>query len=222
MRISEVFLSLQGEGTHVGIPTVFVRLQECNLRCAYPCDTPYALDPAGGEEMSVDEVMKRVRDFKKDGWVEITGGEPLLQLKGVCALVQKLKYEGYFVEIETNGSFDPPEWFRLVDSWNVDIKCPCSGSAYGSFKPRWLKRLRKRDALKFVVGTQEDLNFVRGLLSGAKLRPTILISPMLPSSHISDVLMSPWLQEVWDFCVRNNFRWSFQQHKLAWGNLRGV
>ena len=225
MKVNEMFCSLSGEGVHAGIPTVFVRLTGCNLRCAY-CDTQYAYE--GGEELSIAEVKKRVSSLDAGcKWVLVTGGDPLYQSDSVHKLVIELKRVGYFIEIEENGSFDPPEWFSLVDSWSIDVKCPCSGLAYGSFRSRWLARLRKRDQLKFVCGTREDLDFVHGLLNGNRCRATKLISPLLPNSPDSlfgDVLMSQrlWLQEVWNFCVQNNFRWSFQQHRIVWGSKKGV
>jgi len=227
MKVSEIFFSLSGEGIHAGIPTVFVRLTDCNLRCDF-CDTQYAFE--GGEEMDIYRVVERVRKLRRGGWVLITGGEPLLQLSGVhkeVGLVIQLKYEGYRVEIETNGSIDPPSYFKSVDCWSVDVKCPSSGSSYGTFKTKWLKRMRKRDQLKFVVGTEEDLNFVRGFLNGTKLRPTVLISPIIsnsPNSLAGDVLMSqrPWLQRVAEFCKEQNVRMSLQLHRIIWGNRRGV
>ena len=231
MKVTEIFVSLSGEGVHAGIPTVFVRLTGCNLRCVY-CDTKYAFE--GGEGLTPAQIVDRVRRFNsKCKWAMITGSEPLLSNEhDLFELVRQLKGLEYSIEIETNGSIDPPPagsfgWFSLVDSWNVDVKCPSSGPAYGSFRRRWLTKLRKRDQLKFVVGTEEDLNFVRGFLNGNRCRATKLISPMLPNSpnsQFGDVLMSqrPWLQTVWEFCVKNNVRWSFQQHKLVFGNKKGV
>jgi len=224
MKVSEIFHSLSGEGIHAGIPTVFVRLIGCNLRCSY-CDTKYAFE--GGEELTLDVVVKRVCKFKKTDWVLITGGEPLCQPEATRDLVNELKQARYLVEIETNGSIDPPSWFSLVDSWNVDVKGPSSGSACNSFREKWLTRLRKRDQLKFVADKWTDLDFACSFLKDVRVRSTILVSPMLPNSPDSlfgDVLISqrPWLQEVWNFCVKYNFRWSFQQHKIVYGNKRGV
>ena len=204
MKVSEIFHSLSGEGIHAGIPTVFVRLIGCNLRCSY-CDTKYAWN--GGEEMSIYEVVARVREHRKGGWVLITGGEPLLQLDVVHepSLPAQLQYSGHKVEIETNGSIGLPSYFKFVDCWSVDVKCPSSGSSYGTFRSAWLKRLRKQDQLKFVVGTEEDIDFVRGFLNGVRLKPTILISPLIPNAPDSltgDVLMSQrwWLQRCAEFC----------------------
>jgi 7-carboxy-7-deazaguanine synthase len=227
MRVSEIFSSLQGEGVRVGVPMVFVRLAGCNLRCAY-CDTDYARDPASGVEMSVPRVVEAVRALRATGWVCVTGGDPLYQGPEVYLLVEALGALGYVVEVFENGSYDPPEWFREVDSWCVDVKCPSSGPSYGTFRPRWLKRLRKRDALKFVVGNAEDLNFVRGLVDGSRLRPALLVSPMAMTlvnkreGTIEEFWNREWLREVWEFCVANNLRYSLQIHKLVYGNKKGV
>ena len=227
LKISEIFHSLSGEGVHAGIPTVFVRLAGCNLRCSY-CDSAYAWNSEDGEEISVDEVAKRVRSFRSGGWCLITGGNPLYQVGDVHKLVQELKDAAYLVEIEENGSIDPPDWFRIVDSWVTDVKCPSSGPSYGSFRTRWLKRLRKRDSLKFVVGTQEDLDFVRGFLNNTRLRPTVLVSPVTgillnkKEGTISEYWNREWLQECTEFCKVQNVRLSLQIHKIIYGDKRGV
>jgi len=227
MKVSGVFYSISGEGIHVGIPTVFIRLAGCDLDCTW-CDTRYAQKPEQGEEVDVTDVMKRVRGFKNDGWVLITGGNPLCQMGAVRDLVNALKAGRYLVEVEENGSIDPPEWSMLVDSWSVDVKCPSSGPSYGTFRRRWLTRLRKQDQLKFVVGTQEDLNFVRGFLNGARLRPTILISPIVDWEVYHDIdpalrgLQLEWLQEVAEFCKELSVRMSLQLHRIIWENKEGV
>ncbi len=226
MKVNEIFYSLSGEGIHVGIPTVFVRLAGCNLMCTY-CDTKYALD--GGEEMTSLQVRERVHGLgKTPQWLLVTGGEPLLQSDAVFDLVAKLRCKVQPVEVETNGSVDPPDWFRLVDSWSVDVKCPSSGSAYGSFRPKWLRKLRKQDQLKFVVGTAEDLNFVRGFLGGAKFKPVILISPITGillgkrQGIVEEYWNREWLQECADFCKEQNVRMSLQLHKIIYGDRKGV
>ena len=222
MKVSEIFYSLSGEGIHAGIPTIFVRLAGCNLRCAW-CDTEYAL--GGGEDWSVSRVAGAVRDIahgvfvscgRRVRWILITGGEPLIQWPEVYELIIDIKRDGYLVEVETNGSIEMPRGvLKLVDSWNVDVKCPSSGMSYGSFKPSWLKRMRKQDQLKFVVA-EEDLEFVRNFLDDNRsLRPTILVSPVIPSA---DEL---WIQRVAEFCKEQNVRMSLQIHKIIWGKERG-
>lgn len=243
MRVSEVFYSISGEGIHAGIPTVFVRLTGCNLRCSY-CDTKYAQNLSDGEEMSIRKVMSclQLNPFSS---ILITGGEPLFQADEVSDLLSLLRGGKRLIELETNGSIDPPlAWFNWVDCWSVDVKCPSSGSSYGSFRERWLRRMRKQDQLKFVVGTEEDLDFVRGFLNSNGCRAQMLVSPVMPSFHYEkfsadrfkagegtvfpDEDLLPilrhgfWLQEVAEFCKEQNVRMSLQLHKVIWGDKKGV
>lgn len=219
MRVSEIFYSLSGEGIHAGIPTVFVRLTGCNLRCDY-CDTQYAWD--GGEEMSVLQIASRLQ-LNPVAPTLITGGEPLCQSDEVLQLVRQLRV----VEIETNGSINPPSWYRRVDCWSVDVKCPSSGSC-GTFRPEWLEKLRGRDQLKFVVGTKEDLDFVRGFLNESSPRSAIIVSPIAGillnkrEGLIEEYWNREWLQEVAEFCKERNVRMSLQLHKVIWGDKKGV
>jgi len=229
VKVSEIFYSISGEGIHAGIPTVFIRLTGCNLRCVY-CDSRYAFED--GEELTLEQVKKRVYDFEPSPRrLLITGGEPLFQSDAAFLLVLHLQTAMRLVEIETNGSIDPPTWFSHVDSWSVDVKCPSSGSkAYGSFKPVWLKKLRRQDQLKFVVGAEEDLDFVRGFMNRTRLRPHILVSPImnvsidLSKAGVPDEIWYDvrWLQRVAEFCKEQNVRMSLQLHKIIYGDKRGV
>ncbi|MEY4166629.1 MAG: hypothetical protein RIR52_453 [Acidobacteriota bacterium] len=147
MRITEIFHSIQGESSYAGRPCVFVRLTWCNLRCAW-CDSEYTF--SGGTDMSVAEVVERVRQFPCR-LVEITGGEPLVQKRECVELVHQLCEEGYEVLIETSGSLD----ISVLDHRAVrilDIKCPGSGE---ETRNRWenLAHLTPRDEIKFVVTT---------------------------------------------------------------------
>jgi len=219
MRVNSIFHSLSGEGIHTGIPTVFIRLQGCNLNCSW-CDTKYALEPEGGELMTISTILTKVKTFKPaPSWVLITGGEPLIQgdkLGGLGGLVGRLRDMGYLVEIETNGSIDPSSWWTFVDSWSVDVKCPSSGLSFGSFKQLWCNALSDRDQLKFVVDTVEDLNFTKDFISSYKGRATILVSPV---GVIEDKI---WLQRVAEFCKEQNVRLSLQTQKIIWEDRKDV
>ena len=166
MIITEIFKSIQGEGTRAGLPCVFVRLTGCNLRCTW-CDTAYAFH--GGKKMSVEEVVARVdelagRDGKKHGagatvpLVELTGGEPLLQ-EEIYPLAERLVAAGYTVMIETSGERFigrlPREVIRIVD-----VKCPDSGEA-DTFEMRNLAELTGEDEVKFVISSRRDYEFAR-------------------------------------------------------------
>lgn len=230
MLVSEIFYSLQGEGVYVGLPTVFVRLAGCNLiqKCSF-CDTSYAWDPKDGKEMSIEDILNKVSKLSPyyQSWVCITGGEPLWQEKALELLVRELKRGGYLVTIETNGSFKPPRWYTLVDSWNADIKCPSSGVC-GVSSETWFKT-RQQDQVKFVVGNIEDLDFTRKMLNKHKAdSPQVEVSPVAvqlvnkKEGKIEEYWNKEWLQEVAEFCKEVRVRYSLQVHKWIWGNKKGV
>src|SRR5579864_4884950 len=169
MFITEIFKSIQGEGTRAGLPCIFVRLTGCNLRCTW-CDTAYAFH--GGKKMSVEEVLARVdqlarRSASEGGpykerpavpLVELTGGEPLLQ-EEMYPFAEKLLAAGYTVLIETSGERFvgrlPKEVIKIVD-----VKCPDSGEA-DTFDMQNLGAINANDEVKFVLSTRSDYEFAR-------------------------------------------------------------
>ncbi len=157
LNVYEIFRSIQGESSHVGLPCVFIRLAGCNLRCRY-CDTRYAQE--GGEPMSQEEILKRVSAFGVN-LVEVTGGEPLFQQE-TPALTAALMERGYHVLVETNGSLDisalPEGALRIMD-----IKCPSSGENH---KIMWenIWKLRPDDEVKFVISDRHDYEWTRGII----------------------------------------------------------
>ncbi len=226
IKINEIFKSLQGEGILSGVPTSFIRLQGCNLKCEY-CDTQYASrSAADGEQLcSTTEVVERVVSLptRRGDWVCITGGEPLLQREPLSVLVAMLRYEGIAVSIETNGSFPIPHWWTKVDMWIPDIKCPSSGE-HGKSLPDWL-RIRRTDQVKFVVGTPSDLNYADEVLAEYKSPgPFILISPCITLDAAGNLTKESkeWLPIVANYCKERNLRMSLQIHKFIWGAKRGV
>lgn len=226
MKVSEIFYSIQGEGTHQGMPAVFVRLAGCNLRfprCSY-CDTSYAWNQDDGREMSAKEVINEVIRLSPhyQSWTLLTGGEPLWQEDGLRELVEELKRAGYKIEVETNGSLPKPRWWTLVDSWNADMKCPSSGVC-GVSREEWFK-VRPWDAVKFVVGTEEDLEFAAKLIERHAVdNPVVLISPTSgKAGSIGGYWNQLWLQEVVEFCLEHQVGFSLQWHKAVYGNRRGV
>jgi 7-carboxy-7-deazaguanine synthase len=185
MVITEIFKSIQGEGTRAGLPCIFVRLTGCNLRCTW-CDTAYAFH--GGKKMSVEEVSGRVdqlagRCVDSSGaqagvpLVELTGGEPLLQ-EEVYPLAEKLLAAGYTVMIETSGERFigrlPQEVIKIVD-----VKCPDSGEA-NTFEMRNLEALDGKDEVKFVIFTRRDYDFAREFIAQHRL-----------AGRVRQVLFSP-------------------------------
>jgi len=228
MKINEIFYSVQGEGIYQGIPMVFVRFQGCPLipKCSF-CDTSYAWDPEEGFDLSAKEVLLKVSKLSpyRRSWVCITGGEPLWQGGDLEDLIRKLKVGGYLITVETNGSFKPPGWYTLVDSWSADIKCPSSGVC-GVSNEIWF-RIRQQDQIKFVVGNQEDLDFVRQILDKHKAdSPTVLVSPVFPQNYNQGgdgiCIYNTWLQEVVEFAKEMRVRYSLQWHKIVYGNKKGV
>src|SRR5215213_10102354 len=156
LRVTEIFRSIQGESTHAGRPCSFVRLTGCPMRCTW-CDSEYTF--TGGEHMSVEGVMQKVRDFGCQ-LVEVTGGEPLAQ-REAFKLIERLCDEGYEVLIETGG-YVPTEGLDARARVILDVKCPVSGEAGRNHWPN-LERLRAdRDEVKFVVAGREDWEFARG------------------------------------------------------------
>lgn len=217
MRINEIFLSVQGETSSIGLPTIFVRTGGCNIRCTY-CDTPYALTTHGSVKMTVDEVMEQVR-AKKVKRVCLTGGEPLIQPKAeVQELLDRLAAEGYEVSIETSGSI-PIGPFTLHDRqrWILDMKVPSSGESHTMVFDS-LSHLRPHDEVKFVVGTEEDFRWSVDLVRRYQLegRAALLFSPVWVSC--TPLQLTEWVLES-----GVDARVQVQLHKIIWDPAtRGV
>lgn len=208
LRVTEIFHSLQGESTRVGLPTVFVRLTGCPLRCVW-CDTEYAF--AGGEAMTVTDVLTRVATFGCPT-VCVTGGEPLAQ-KACLDLLAALCDAGYSVSLETGGTLDisgvDPRVSRIVD-----LKAPDSGECA---KVRWenLTLLTPQDELKLVLASEADYAWAREQLRERRLdaRCPVLFSP------VQGRLAPPQLAE-WILRDRLPVRFQLQMHKVLWGSER--
>ncbi|MEW5782454.1 MAG: 7-carboxy-7-deazaguanine synthase QueE [Pseudomonadota bacterium] len=218
LRVSEIFHSLQGESTRVGLPTVFIRLTGCPLRCVW-CDTAYAF--SGGETLSLAGILERVAAFECPT-VCVTGGEPLAQ--AAChSLLTALCDAGYSVSLETSGALD----ISAVDarvSRIVDIKAPGSGEVE---KNRWenLAQLRPADEVKFVLASRADYDWAKDVLTGRHEKSA------LAGRHLADlcpVLFSPVADRLpparlaeWILADRLPVRFQLQLHKLLWGAERG-
>lgn len=206
MKVSEIFLSLQGEGLDTGMPTVFLRLAGCNLRCSY-CDTTYAFHD--GEDAGDEEIVSRISalGYRR---VCITGGEPLLQ--DLYALCRELRARGFWIKLETNGSLPfRRECFDVVD---MDIKTPSSGE---SAKMRFsnIGKLRRKDELKFVISDREDYDYSREILERFTPRCNVIFQP-------SYGVLKPETLAEWILNDRIGVRLGIQLHKLLWGDRRGV
>jgi len=215
--VNELFYSLQGEGPHQGLKTVFVRLQGCNLRCKY-CDTEYAQDLKGGREIELDEVVGTVKRMAEAvvgcNYVCITGGEPLIQ--PVNELIAKLRTLGYNVDIETNGSL-PLVYMNMLEVEHkcttiLDIKTPCSGM-HRKMHFHNLSRLRTTDVVKFVCNDLEDVRYAEGVLREYPTRAQLYISPVWDTPFLKDIAGKVMLSV-------HPFRLQTQLHKQIWGSRR--
>ncbi len=209
LRISEIFFSLQGETSRVGLPTVFVRLTGCPLRCTY-CDTTYAF--SGGQNMTLAAVLEEVASHGAR-YVTVTGGEPLAQ-KNCLPLLRELCDAGYSVSLETGGALDVSGVDARVNKV-LDIKTPASGEVE---KNLWsnLERLTGHDEIKFVLCDEADYQWAKQVLHERELakRCAVLFSPAQGQLAAKDV--AEWI-------LRDQLpvRLQVQLHKLLWGNEAG-
>lgn len=174
MLISEIFTSLQGEAKHTGRVTTFVRLGGCPFKCVY-CDQKESR--RGGTQMDIDEVMMEVHR-RKNKYVCITGGEPLMQYDDVLPLIYELNQFGYIVTIETSGLIPIPiDNYRRSHSFVMDVKCPCSGMEHKNFYEN-LSRLHAQDEVKFVIRNRADIDFTIETLKKYPTKASIIYSPV--------------------------------------------
>jgi len=211
LRITEIFHSLQGEAATVGLPTVFVRLTGCPLRCVY-CDTAYAF--TGGEPATLDEIVERVA-VRKVKCVTVTGGEPLAQ--PACRdLLRKLCDEGYEVSLETSGAMSIEDIDERV-SIVLDLKTPASGEAHRNLYDN-VDRLVANDQVKFVISNREDYEWARFKVSEYRLMERVS-NVLFSASHgeLSPTDLADWVLED-----ELQVRLQVQLHKLLWGDKPGV
>lgn len=209
LRITEIFLSIQGESTTVGLPTVFVRTTGCPLRCQY-CDTAYAF--SGGERMGLDAIIAKVAGFDTRH-VTVTGGEPLAQPASLV-LMRRLCDAGYRVSLETSGALDiaavDPRVMQVVD-----IKTPASQEEARNLWSN-LAQLRAGDQLKFVICDRADYEWSRARLAEMALAAgvEVLFSPSFET--LPGRTLAEWILED-----RLAVRMQVQLHKVLWGNAPG-
>lgn len=225
MHITEIFKSIQGEGTRAGLPCIFVRLTGCNLRCTW-CDTAYAFH--GGKKMSVEEILQHVSELAGDGdrrlaLVELTGGEPLLQ-EEIYPLAAQLLAAGYTVMIETSGERFigrlPKQVIKIVD-----VKCPDSGEPE-TFDPRNLAELSPEDEVKFVISSRRDYEFAREFTREhalAERTKQVLFSPVHDDPQGQWAGLEPRALVEWMLEDGLPVRLGLQLHKIVWDPAtRGV
>ena len=209
LRTSEIFYSLQGETSRVGLPTVFVRLTGCPLRCTY-CDTSYAF--SGGKDISITQILEQIASYNAR-YITVTGGEPLAQ-KNCLPLLQALCDAGYDVSLETGGAIDVSGVDQRVMKV-LDIKTPASGEMA---KNLWtnLNALNQHDEIKFVLSNEADYVWAKQTMHEHNLvdKCAILFAP------VQDRLLPKNLAE-WILRDHLPVRMQVQLHKLLWGNVPG-
>jgi 7-carboxy-7-deazaguanine synthase len=226
LRLTEIFHSIQGEGSTVGLPTTFVRLTGCSLRCSW-CDTTYSF--TGGEDWTVDQVMERLAPIRTRR-VCVTGGEPLDQHEECLALMDRLLREGYFVVLETSGSIDvgaadklsPRDMLQI----SMDVKCPASNMQKRN-RLENVPLLRPHDQLKFVLSDRRDYDFAREFLAKNPTGAQVLFQPMWPSPNpVTETKIQgdqANLRNVAEWVIADGLdvRVGTQMHKVIWGHEKG-
>jgi len=209
LRITEIFYSLQGESSFVGLPTVFIRLTGCPLRCGY-CDTAYAF--SGGEWMSVADIVEQVKQYNTHT-ICVTGGEPLAQ-RSCNELLVQLCDAGYSVSVETSGTID----ISTVDARVhriMDIKTPGSGEESKN-KYENIQYLTQQDEVKFVLCHRSDYDWSKSIIDKYSLleKSAVLFSPV--HEGVAPVELADWI-----IADQLNVRFQFQLHKYLWDDEPG-
>ena len=212
LKLTEIFYSLQGESNTAGLPTVFIRLTGCPLRCQY-CDTEYAF--TGGENWTLEAIVNEIKKYNTS-YVTVTGGEPLAQ-KNCIELLRRLCDEGYVVSLETSGALDISKVDDRV-SKVMDVKTPGSNEAT---KNRWqnLSLLTAKDQLKFVITSREDYDWTKQKLAEYQLTASdsnveVFLSPAKDQCDATDLAN-------WILADQLKVRLQLQLHKILWGDVAG-
>jgi 7-carboxy-7-deazaguanine synthase len=204
LKINEIYYSIQGEGSKVGLPCVFVRLTFCNLRCTY-CDTEYAFYE--GKDFSIEEIIQEVRKYNCS-FVELTGGEPLVQEESL-GLMKQLADSGFEVLLETSGSL-PIKNIDLRVKIIMDLKTPSSGMLKKNMYEN-IGCLKKNDEVKFVIGSREDYLWSKDIIEKYTLNNKTEILFSVVFGKLLPVELVNWILED-----KLNVRFQLQLHKFIW------
>lgn len=205
LKVNEIYYSIQGESSKAGLPCVFVRLTYCNLRCNY-CDTEYAF--YDGKEISMDEIITEVKKYDCK-LVEITGGEPLVQMEECLKLMKRLSDDGYEVMIETAGNLSIKEIDKRV-MIIMDLKCPSSGMMKKNLYEN-INYLKQTDEVKFVIGDREDYEWSKEQLTKYSLTEKCNVLFSVVFDKLNPVTLVNWIIED-----NLNVRFQLQMHKYIW------
>ncbi|HRN28061.1 MAG TPA: radical SAM protein [Ignavibacteriaceae bacterium] len=205
LKVNEIYYSVQGESTAAGLPCVFVRLTFCNLRCSY-CDTEYAF--YDGKDLSISEIIDEIKKYDCK-LVEVTGGEPLVQMDECLDLMKQLCDGGFEVLIETGGSLsikniDPQ--VKVI----MDLKCPSSGMEKKNLYEN-INFLKPTDELKFVIGNREDYDWTKEIISKFSLDKKCEILFSVVFKKLESVQLVNWILED-----KLKVRFQLQMHKFIW------
>ena len=207
LNITEIFYSLQGEAREVGIPTVFVRLTGCPLRCNY-CDTAYAFK--GNNPLSIEQILAEISKYKTH-YICVTGREPMAQ-SNCLGLLDTLIEKGYKVSMETSGSIDISRVNKNV-SIVMDLKTPSSTEQHQN-RYENIALLENKDQLKFVIASRLDFDWCCSILEDYEILSDILFSPVYES--LKPAQLADWILEK-----QLNVRLQVQLHKILWGDEKG-
>ena len=224
MLINEIFTSIDGESKRAGELATFIRVNYCNLKCEW-CDSKYTWHKEDtSKEMAIDEIVAKCKEFNIQN-ITFTGGEPLLQ-KEADELIDNLTKEGFDVSIETNGSVDftNRKWFVNNNPYVwicVDYKCPSSNETSKMLSLDKFVQLREQDVIKFVVGTDEDLNEALKVITYIRSKNCecyVYLSPVFGSIELPTII--EFMQK---HNLQNKIRFQLQLHKFIWDpEKRGV
>ena len=224
MRISEIFYSVQGEGSLMGVPSIFIRTSGCNLRCSW-CDTPYTSWHPEGDEMSLETILARLAEWPQAGHVVVTGGEPMIA-PGIPELTEALRARGLHITIETAGTVFAPV---ACDLMSISPKLSNS-TPQGPFRNQH-ERLRIQPAvlnqlmaicdyqLKFVIAAESDLAEARQLIATLRAPASKVILMPEGISVETQNARSPWVSEL---AKQHGYRFSPRLHIYLYGNKRGT
>ena len=216
-KVNEIFLSIDGEGVRTGLPTVFIRLYGCNLKCSY-CDTRYSCENSEYKLMPLMDILEQVLSYGVPR-VTLTGGEPLIH-EGVKDLINSLVVNGIEVNIETNGAVDLEDfWEYKYNSkviFTMDYKCASSGME-DKMKLWNLKLLQPKDVIKFVVSNYNELEKMEYILKESECKARPYVSPVFDKIEPKELV-----EYILDNKL-NNVKVQVQLHKIIWNpNMRGV
>ena len=225
MQVVEIFKSIQGEGTLIGSPMVFIRLWGCNMNCTW-CDTRYSWAPEFKNITNRDNftpealVQYLLNHFPEITWFNFTGGEPTLWEEEIQQVTKLLQKQSKKTCIQTNGKEWKEQLFHSLDKVCMDIKCPASGEESDLSS---IGKLRKQDEIKLVLGSQEDVDYAKEIISSYQTNASIIVQPVLNSDEGLDVYYGQlkWLINEFSSIKTDKIRILPQMHQLLWRDQAG-